>query len=64
MLRRRLEEGTIAVPEDMKLWDELVTIRWSVNSTGKIQLEAKDELRERRGGPRIARTRWRWPWRP
>jgi phage terminase large subunit len=44
-LRRLLERGEIALPPDEKLFEELSTIRWSTNSSGKIQLESKDLTR-------------------
>lgn len=48
-LRRLLEEGQIALPEDTKLFDELAGTQWRVNSAGKIQLESKDDTRARLG---------------
>jgi hypothetical protein len=48
-LRRLLEEGRIALPRDEKLFDELAATRWKVNSTGKVQIEPKDDLRARIG---------------
>lgn len=48
-LRERLEEGTIALPRDEKLFDELVAIRWKPTSLGQIQIESKDDLRDRLG---------------
>lgn len=48
-LRRRLEMGTIALPPDEKLGDELCAMRWSIRLDGKVQLEGKDELRARLG---------------
>lgn len=49
MLRQRLEDGELALPPDDRLADELTTIRWRVNSSGQIQLEPKDRVRERLG---------------
>jgi hypothetical protein len=49
MLRQRLEDGDLALPPDDRLADELTTIRWKVNSSGQIQLEPKDRVRERLG---------------
>jgi phage terminase large subunit len=48
-LRRRLERGTIALPPDDKLADELCSMRWRPGVDGKIEIEAKDELRSRLG---------------
>jgi hypothetical protein len=48
-LRRRLERGEIALPPDEKLADELCAMRWSIGLDGKVQIEAKDELRARIG---------------
>ena len=48
-LRQLLELGHIALPRDEKLFDELAGIKWRVNSTGKIQLESKDDTRTRLG---------------
>jgi len=48
-LRRAFEEGTIAVPEDPKLKDELSATMWKPNSAGKIEIESKDDLRARIG---------------
>lgn len=49
MLRQRLEDGELALPPNDQLADELTTIRWRVNSSGQIALEAKDRVRERLG---------------
>jgi phage terminase large subunit len=49
ILRRKLEEGTIALPPDEKLTDELCSMMWKTSSTGKIKIEPKDLLRERLG---------------
>jgi hypothetical protein len=48
-LRRAFEEGTIAVPPDEKLKDELAATQWKPNSAGKIEIEPKDDLRARIG---------------
>ena len=48
-VRRRLERGTLALPVDEKLADELCSMRWSIGLDGKVQLESKDELRTRLG---------------
>ena len=48
-LRTRLEDGSIALPRDEKLIDELLAIRWFATSDGKVQIEAKDQIRARLG---------------
>lgn len=48
-LRRLLEDRKIALLRDEKLWDELTTIQWRPNSEAKLQLEPKDQLRQRLG---------------
>lgn len=48
-LRRLLGSGLIALPRDDRLFDELAGIQWRVNSSGKVQLEAKDDTRARLG---------------
>lgn len=48
-LRRLLEDGKIALPQEPELFDELTAIEWRVNSSGKIQLLSKDDLRAKLG---------------
>ncbi|HEX6910088.1 MAG TPA: hypothetical protein VF142_06830 [Longimicrobium sp.] len=48
-LRKLLEAGAVALPRDDQLWDELTALRWSVDSQGRVALEAKDALRDRIG---------------
>jgi hypothetical protein len=48
-LRRLLERGEIGLPPDLKLADELCTMRWSIGLDGRIQIEPKEELRARIG---------------
>jgi hypothetical protein len=60
-LRRLLERGVIALPPDLKLADELCSMRWSIGLDGRIQIEPKEELRARIGrSPDRADA---WPWR-
>ncbi|MGH7643581.1 MAG: hypothetical protein ACRENX_11350 [Candidatus Dormibacteria bacterium] len=40
---------TLALPADDQLLGDLTTPKWSVNSSGKIQIEAKDTIRSRLG---------------
>ncbi len=49
-LRRLLEDGGIALPEDDLLQEELGKVRWFVSPAGLIQIEAKDDLKSRLAG--------------
>lgn len=46
-LRRLMEEGKIAIPPDDDLTEELISVRWKVNSAGRVQIEPKEDLRSR-----------------
>ena len=48
-LRDLLEEGAIALPDDPKLFDELLALQWRPTSDEKVQLESKEELKHRLG---------------
>lgn len=48
-LRRRLEAGTIALPDDEELFRELLAVRWRPTSRGLVQLEAKRDVKARLG---------------
>ena len=48
-LQTRLERGTIALPPDDMLADELCAIRWRPATDGRLELESKEELRARLG---------------
>jgi hypothetical protein len=48
-LRRRLECGTIALPPDDRLADELCAMRWRLGMDQRVEIEAKDDLRGRLG---------------
>ena len=48
-LRTLLEQGQIALPHDEELFDELAAIRWRATSNGKIQVEPKEDLKNRLG---------------
>lgn len=48
-LRMLLEDRLIALPRDEALFDELAAIRWRATSNGKIQIEPKDDLKNRLG---------------
>ena len=49
-LRERLDpnnENSICLPPDDKLFSQLTSIRWRLNSKGQIRIEGKDEMRTR-----------------
>lgn len=49
-LRERFEQGDIDIdPDDEELAYELATIRWTPDSRGRVQIEAKDAMRKRLG---------------
>ena len=51
-LRELLEPAygaTLALPDDDELIGDLCAPRWAMNSTGRIQVESKDEIRKRLG---------------
>lgn len=48
-LRQMFEKGEIAVPANTGLQEELAATRWSVESNGKVRIEAKEDLRRRLG---------------
>ena len=50
VLRQQLEAGAIDLPRDEDLFDELLAIRWRPTADGKVQLEAKLDLKSRIGG--------------
>ncbi|MFW6010657.1 MAG: hypothetical protein ACOC9H_01945, partial [Gemmatimonadota bacterium] len=47
-MRRDLERGLIALPDDDELFDDLTEVKWWTKN-GKIILEPKEELKERLG---------------
>lgn len=48
-LRERFEEGTIDIdPEDKQLAFELASLRFKRTSSGKVQIESKDEMKKRK----------------
>lgn len=49
-LRTWFFKKAIAIPYDKQLFNELVSRRWKINSSGKIQVESKDEYKSRTGG--------------
>ncbi len=49
-LRQLFETGSIAIPDDEDLQDELAQLKYKiVSSTGKIRIQEKDEMRKRLG---------------
>lgn len=48
-LRELLERGTVALPPDETLFDELVALQWRPTPEGRVRLEAKDDLHGRIG---------------
>lgn len=48
-LRQRLERGEVALPSDPELREELLALRWRPTSDGRVQLEAKRDLKSRLG---------------
>lgn len=48
-LRKKLEAGEIALPDDEQLFEELLAIRWRADGNSRVQLEAKRDLTKRLG---------------
>lgn len=48
-LRKLLEAGEIALPDDEELFEELLAIRWRADGKGRVQLERKKDLKKRLG---------------
>jgi hypothetical protein len=47
-LRERFEQGEIDIdPDDDKLAAQLRSIKWGIDSRGRIKIESKHDLRER-----------------
>jgi hypothetical protein len=49
LTREALRNGKIAIPDDAMLREELLAVSWTTNGSGKIQIEAKDEIRSKIG---------------
>ncbi|HMT18566.1 MAG TPA: hypothetical protein PKD15_00860 [Candidatus Saccharibacteria bacterium] len=49
-LRTQFLNKAIALHHDQQLFDELVGRRWFINKSGKIQVESKQDYKERTGG--------------
>lgn len=48
-LRELLEDGDVALPDDRQLREELLSVKWSPDSKGRVAVESKDDLRSRLG---------------
>nr|BDD48184.1 hypothetical protein 9 [Desulfobacterales bacterium] len=46
-LRVRLEQGTIRLPDDQELAEQLASLRYRFTSSGQVQLESKQEMTRR-----------------
>jgi hypothetical protein len=47
-LRERFEQGEIDIdPDDDKLAAQLGSIKWGIDSRGRIKIESKDDMRKR-----------------
>ena len=46
-LRERFTTGHISIPDDNELTSELASLRYSYDSSGRIKIESKDEMRKR-----------------
>ena len=46
-LRERFTSGRISIPADNELVSELASLRYSYDSSGRIKMESKDEIRKR-----------------
>jgi len=47
-LRERFEQGEVDIdPDDDKLAAQLGSIKWGIDSRGRIKIESKDEMRKR-----------------
>ena len=49
-MRERFRSGRISIPDDSQLISELTSLRYSYDSSGRIRMESKDDMR-RRGLP-------------
>lgn len=43
-------DGLVSIPNDKKLVKQLCSVKYKVNSNGKIKIESKDEIKDRLGG--------------
>ena len=49
ILREALANGDVALPDDEKLFEELLATEWQITAAGKIQIVAKAEIKSRLG---------------
>jgi len=49
-LRTWFTDKKISIPNEKQLFNELVARRWKLNTSGKIQVESKDDYKKRTGG--------------
>ena len=48
LFRQNLEMGNLDLdPEDLNLQEQLQNIKWWVDSSGRIQIESKEDMKER-----------------
>jgi phage terminase large subunit len=47
--KKRAEEGNASIPNDPMLIEELLEVKYFINKRGKIQIELKEEVKERLG---------------
>jgi len=47
--KKRAEEGRASIPDDQMLIDELLEVKFFINKKGKIQIELKEDIKERLG---------------
>lgn len=47
LIREGLERGTLAIPPDAMLREELLSVRWSLDARGQVLMESKDLIRPR-----------------
>jgi hypothetical protein len=60
-LRELFENGEIDIdPDDDKLAAQLGSIKWGIDSRGRIKIESKDDMPKRGCHHRIGQTQWRW----
>ena len=48
-LREQLQRGTLCLPDDPKLFDELVSTTWEETPQGEVRITAKEKLRDKLG---------------
>jgi hypothetical protein len=48
-LRKKLERGELALPDDEELFEELLAIRWRADGQDRVQMESKRDMKSRLG---------------